>query len=65
MSDEPEVGIGRQGPVDFADFPKGLWAQLIAGPIIIVLAVMYLAARWEQQQRGINVECTFQAIPPE
>ncbi len=48
MSDEPEVGIGRPGPADFADLPKGLWAQLIAGPIIIVLAVMYLAARWAQ-----------------
>ncbi len=40
--------VSAEGPADFADFPKGLWAQLIAGPIIIVLAVMYLAARWAQ-----------------
>jgi len=38
---------------------------VIAGAIIIVLAVMYLAARWAQQQRGINVEYGFKAIPPE
>lgn len=57
--------LGVLGNWDFADFPKGLWAQIIAGAIIIVSAVIYLVAKWAQQQRGINVEFAFKAIPPE
>ncbi len=57
--------LGVLGNWDFTNFPKGLWAQIIAGAIIIVSAVIYLVAKWAQQQRGINVEFAFKAIPPE
>lgn len=57
--------LGVLGNWNFANFPKGVWAQIIAGGIIIVSALMYLTAKWAQQQRGINVEYAFKAIPPE
>jgi len=57
--------LGVLGNWNFADFPKGVWAQIIAGAIILVSALMYLTAKWAQQQRGVNVEYAFKAIPPE
>jgi hypothetical protein len=53
------------GNWDFADFPGGLWAQIIAFGIILVSAVWYLLVKRGQRARGINVDFAFKEIPPE
>jgi amino acid transporter len=58
-------GLGVLGNWDFADFPGGLWAQIIAFGIILVSAVWYLLVKRGQRARGINVDFAFKEIPPE
>jgi uncharacterized oligopeptide transporter (OPT) family protein len=58
-------GLGVLGNWNFADFPGGLWAQIIAFGIIIVSALWYILAKRAQKARGINVEYAFKEIPPE
>ncbi len=53
------------GAWDFADFPKHLWAQIIAFGIIVISLVWYLAAKSAQRSKGINVDYAFKEIPPE
>jgi len=57
--------LGVLGNWNFADFPKGLWAQIIAFGIIVVSAVWYLIVKNQQKTRGINVDFAFKEIPPE
>jgi basic amino acid/polyamine antiporter, APA family len=57
--------LGVLGNWNFADFPKNLWAQIIAFGILIVSAVWYLLAKNAQKARGINVDFAFKEIPPE
>ncbi|HSF79615.1 MAG TPA: APC family permease [Anaerolineales bacterium] len=59
----PQLGI--LGNWNLADFPGGLWAQIIAFGIIVVSAVWYLLVKRAQSTRGINVEYAFKEIPPE
>jgi APA family basic amino acid/polyamine antiporter len=59
----PSLGI--LGNWDFANFPAGLWAQIIAFGIIILSAVWYLIVKNRQKTRGINVDFAFKEIPPE
>ena len=59
-------GAGRAlGNWNFKDFPRGLWAQIIAFGIIILFAVWYLVVKNRQKTRGINVDFAFKEIPPE
>jgi hypothetical protein len=57
--------LGVLGSWNFADFPAGLWAQIIAFSIIILSAIWYILAKRAQKARGINVEYAFKEIPPE
>ncbi len=57
--------LGVLGNWNFADFPKGLWAQIIAFGIIVLSAVWYLIVKNQQKTRGINVDFAFKEIPPE
>jgi len=57
--------LGVLGNWNFAEFPGGLWAQIIAFGIIIVSAVWYLLVKRAQRSRGINVDFAFKEIPPE
>ena len=57
--------LGVLGNWNFADFPKNLWAQIIAFGIIVISAVWYLLAKQAQKSRGINVDYAFKEIPPE
>jgi basic amino acid/polyamine antiporter, APA family len=59
----PQLGV--LGNWNFADFPKNLWAQIIAIGIIVVAAVWYWLARRARLARGINVDYAFKEIPPE
>ena len=59
----PELGV--LGNWNFADFPKNLWAQIIAAGIIIVSAVWYLIVKRAQRSKGIDVDYAFKEIPPE
>jgi putative Mn2+ efflux pump MntP len=59
----PELGV--LGNWNFADFPKGLWAQIIAFGILVISGVWYLLAKSTQKTRGINVDYAFKEIPPE
>ena len=59
----PQLGV--LGNWNFADFPSGLWAQIIAFGIIVVSAIWYFLAKNSQKSRGINVEYAFKEIPPE
>jgi amino acid transporter len=59
----PQLGI--LGNWDFSDFPRGLWAQIIAFGIIVISAVWYFLAKRAQRSRGINVDYAFKEIPPE
>jgi len=58
-------GLGVLGNWNFADFPGGLWAQIIAFGIIVISALWYILAKRAQKARGINVEYAFKEIPPE
>jgi amino acid transporter len=58
-------GLGVLGNWNFADFPGGLWAQIIAFGIIVFSAIWYLLVKRAQKARGINVEYAFKEIPPE
>ena len=53
----PELGV--LGNWNFADFPKGLWAQIIAFGILVISGVWYLLAKSTQKTRGINVDYAF------
>ncbi len=57
--------LGVLGNWNFEDFPRGLWAQIIAFGIIILSAVWYLVIKNRQKTRGINVDFAFKEIPPE
>jgi uncharacterized oligopeptide transporter (OPT) family protein len=57
--------LGVLGNWNFADFPKNLWAQIIAFGIILISAIWYLLAKAAQKRRGINVDYAFKEIPPE
>jgi amino acid transporter len=59
----PQLGV--LGNWNFADFPAGLWAQIIAFGIIIICAIWYLVVKRAQKRRGINVDYAFKEIPPE
>ncbi|MCI0520472.1 MAG: hypothetical protein L0Z70_09485, partial [Chloroflexi bacterium] len=57
--------LGVLGNWNFTEFPKNLWAQIIAFGIIVVSAVWYIAVKRAQKSRGINVDYAFKEIPPE
>lgn len=57
--------LGVLGNWNFADFPKNLWAQIIAFGIIVLSAVWYVVVKRAQRSRGINVDYAFKEIPPE
>lgn len=57
--------LGVLGNWNFAEFPRNLWAQIIAIGILVVSAVWYLLAKNAQKARGINVDFAFKEIPPE
>jgi Na+(H+)/acetate symporter ActP len=57
--------LGVLGNWNFADFPAGLWAQIIAFGILLLSAVWYFLAKAAQKRRGINVDYAFKEIPPE
>lgn len=57
--------LGVLGNWNFEDFPRGLWAQIIAFGIILLSAVWYLVVKNRQKTRGINVDFAFKEIPPE
>jgi amino acid transporter len=59
----PELGV--LGNWNFADFPSGLWAQIIAFGIILISAVWYALAKSSRRSSGINVDFAFKEIPPE
>jgi amino acid transporter len=59
----PQLGV--LGNWNFADFPGGLWAQLIAFGIIVLSALWYFFVKNAQKSRGINVDYAFKEIPPE
>ncbi len=57
--------LGVLGNWNFAEFPKNLWAQIIAFGILIISAVWYFLAKNAQKARGINVDFAFKEIPLE
>jgi hypothetical protein len=57
--------LGVLGNWNFADFPKGLIAQIIAFAIIVISAVWYFIVKARQKSKGINVDFAFKEIPPE
>jgi len=57
--------LGVLGNWNFADFPAGLWAQIIAFGIVLLSVVWYFLAKAAQKRRGINVDFAFKEIPPE
>ena len=59
----PQLGV--LGNWNFADFPSGLWAQIIAFSVILVSFLIYVISRMNQSAKGINVDYAFKEIPPE
>jgi amino acid transporter len=59
----PQLGV--LGNWNFEDFPRNLWAQIIAIAILVISAVWYFVAKAAQKRRGINVDYAFKEIPPE
>ena len=59
----PQLGV--LGNWNFEDFPRNLWAQIIAFGIILLSAIWYIAVKWFQKRRGINVDYAFKEVPPE
>ncbi|OGO42101.1 MAG: hypothetical protein A2W36_06430 [Chloroflexi bacterium RBG_16_58_14] len=59
----PQLGV--LGYWDFTNFPRGLWAQIIAFVIILISAVWYILVKQGQKSRGVNVDFAFKEIPPE
>ncbi len=59
----PQLGV--LGTWDFTDFPKNLWAQIIAFGLIVISAVWYALVKNAQKAKGINVDFAFKEIPPE
>jgi amino acid transporter len=59
----PQLGV--LGNWNFADFPRNLWAQIIAFSILAISALWYFLAKAAQKRRGINVDYAFKEIPPE
>jgi APA family basic amino acid/polyamine antiporter len=57
--------LGVLGNWDFTDFPKNLWAQIIAFGLIAFWAIYFFIARRVQKSRGINVDYAFKEVPPE
>jgi len=57
--------LGVLGNWNFEDFPRNLWAQIIAFGIIVISAVWYILVKNAQKSRGINVDYAFKEIPPE
>jgi amino acid transporter len=57
--------LGVLGNWNFANFPAGLWAQIIAFGLILISAVWYFLAKAAQKRRGIDVDYAFKEIPPE
>lgn len=59
----PQLGV--LGNWNFADFPAGLWAQIIAFGLIVISALWYIIYKRSQRAHGINVDYAFKEIPPE
>lgn len=59
----PQLGV--LGNWNFEEFPRNLWAQIIAFGIILLSAIWYIAVKWFQKRRGINVDYAFKEVPPE
>ncbi len=59
----PQLGV--LGNWNFEDFPKNLWAQIIAFAIIVISAGLYVLMKNSQKSKGINVDYAFKEIPPE
>ena len=57
--------LGVLGNWNLAEFPAGVWAQIIAFGIIVISAVWYILVKRSQRSRGINVDFAFKEIPPE
>jgi hypothetical protein len=57
--------LGVLGNWDFTDFPKNLWAQIIAFGLIAFWAIYFFIAKRVQKSRGINVDYAFKEVPPE
>jgi APA family basic amino acid/polyamine antiporter len=57
--------LGVLGNWNFASFPAGLWAQMIAVGLVVISVVWYFLAKAAQKRRGINVDYAFKEIPPE
>lgn len=59
----PQLGV--LGNWNFADFPKNVWAQIIALAIIVISLALYAGMKSSQKSKGINVDYAFKEIPPE
>ena len=59
----PQLGV--LGNWNFEEFPKNLWAQIIAFAIVLLSAIWYGVVKWAQKRRGINVDYAFKEVPPE
>ena len=59
----PQLGV--LGNWDFGDFPRNLWAQIVAFGIIAISAIWYVLVKRAQKARGIDVDFAFKEIPPE
>jgi basic amino acid/polyamine antiporter, APA family len=59
----PQLGV--LGNWNFANFPTGLWAQIIALGVILISWIIYIVTKTSQSSKGINVEYAFKEIPPE
>jgi amino acid transporter len=59
----PQLGV--LGNWNFGDFPKNLWAQIIAFGLIVFWAIYFFVAKSVQKSRGVNVDYAFKEVPPE
>jgi len=59
----PQLGV--LGNWNFANFPTGLWAQIIAFGVILISWIIYIVTKTSQNSKGINVEYAFKEIPLE
>ncbi|HLB46034.1 MAG TPA: hypothetical protein VJL59_03310, partial [Anaerolineales bacterium] len=59
----PQLGV--LGNWNFEEFPKNLWAQIIAFAIIVISGGLYVLMKNSQKSKGINVDYAFKEIPPE
>ncbi|MEK7310523.1 MAG: amino acid permease [Chloroflexota bacterium] len=59
----PQLGV--LGNWNFEEFPKNLWAQIIAFAIFVISGGLYVLMKNSQKSKGINVDYAFKEIPPE